>query len=96
LFRFYIQGTAVDYTIEHGYAVIHSKWKKGDQLEAELPMPIRRVIAGKELKEDAGKVALQRGPLMYCTEWTDNNGKASNIILPATAQLRADNLKLTT
>ena len=33
--------------------------------------------------DDAGKVALQRGPLMYCAEWADNNGRAANIVLPA-------------
>ena len=45
-------------------------------------MEVRRVVANENLKEDAGKIALQRGPLMYCAEWPDNNGKTSNLVLP--------------
>ncbi len=45
-------------------------------------MEVRRVVASNNLKEDIGKIALQRGPLMYCAEWPDNNGKASNILIP--------------
>jgi DUF1680 family protein len=78
-----VNGSAVEYTMENGYAVLNRTWKKNDVVEVNLPMEVRKVIAGDKLKEDAGKVALQRGPLMYCAEWKDNNGKASNIILPA-------------
>jgi hypothetical protein len=46
-------------------------------------MEIRTVIANQHLNDDIGKIALQRGPLIYCAEWIDNNGKTSNIILPA-------------
>ena len=46
-------------------------------------MEVRRITANKNIKDDIGKVALQRGPLVYCAEWPDNNGKTSNIILPA-------------
>ncbi|MEP6675656.1 MAG: glycoside hydrolase family 127 protein [Ferruginibacter sp.] len=84
-----LNGKNIDYKIEHGYAVIFNKWKKGDRIEMELPMKIQRVLAGKELKDDAGKVALQRGPLIYCAEAVDNNGQAANIILPSTVQLTA-------
>jgi hypothetical protein len=68
--------------MEHGYAVISKKWKKGDKVEVNLPMDVQRVIANTNLPEDSGKIALQRGPLMYCAEWKDNDGKASNIIIP--------------
>jgi len=47
-----------------------------------LPMPVRRVVANDNVKTDINKVSLQRGPLTYCAEWPDNNGKASNIIIP--------------
>jgi DUF1680 family protein len=62
--------------------VISKKWKKGDKVEMNLPMDVQRVIATDKLTEDAGKIALQRGPIMYCAEWKDNDGKAANIIIP--------------
>lgn len=77
-----INGSPVDYTIENGYAVLNRTWKKNDVVELSLHMEVRRVIATGKLKEDAGKVALQRGPIIYCAEWKDNNGRASNIVLP--------------
>ncbi|MBC7627917.1 glycoside hydrolase family 127 protein [Ferruginibacter sp.] len=80
-----VNGAVVDYTIVNGYATINKTWKKNDKVEVDLPMEVRRVVANEKLKEDIGKVALQRGPLMYCAEWKDNNGKASNIILPDNA-----------
>lgn len=48
-----------------------------------LPMEVRTVIANEKVKADNGKVALQRGPLIYCAEWKDNNGKTSNLIIPS-------------
>jgi len=80
-----VNGAPVDYHIEKGYAVISKKWKKGDEIEMNLPMNVQRVVASANLKDDTGKVALQRGPLMYCAEWKDNDGKATNIIVPKNA-----------
>jgi DUF1680 family protein len=77
-----INGSPVEYTMENGYAVLSRTWKKNDVVEVNLPMEVRRVIATNKLEEDAGKVALQKGPIMYCAEWPDNNGRASNIVLP--------------
>jgi uncharacterized protein len=77
-----INGIPAEYKLENGYAVLSRTWKKNDRVEVNLPMEVRRVIASDKIKEDAGKVALQRGPIMYCAEWPDNNGKASNIVLP--------------
>jgi DUF1680 family protein len=77
-----INGNPVDYTMEKGYAVLNRTWKKDDRVEVNLPMEVRKVIARDKLAEDAGKIALQRGPIMYCAEWPDNNGRASNIVLP--------------
>ncbi|GAC1303847.1 MAG: glycoside hydrolase family 127 protein [Mucilaginibacter sp.] len=77
-----VNGKPVDYMVQNGYAVISKKWKKNDKVELALPMDIRRVVANASLQDDNGKVALQRGPLMYCAEWTDNGGKAVNIIIP--------------
>jgi DUF1680 family protein len=80
-----INGQATPYTMRNGYAVLSRTWKKGDVVDVNLPMEVRRVVAIEKLKDDIGKVALQRGPLIYCAEWVDNNGKAANIIIPASA-----------
>ena len=77
-----VNGKPVRYSMENGYAVIKRLWNKNDQLSVNLPMQVRKVIANPTLAEDAGKVALQRGPIMYCAEWKDNSGKVSNIIIP--------------
>jgi len=85
-----VNGQAVDYKMENGYAVISKKWKKNDKVEVSLPMDVRRVIANDKIEGDAGKVALQRGPIMYCAEWKDNNGLACNMILPKDASFKPE------
>lgn len=77
-----INGKPENYTVVNGYAVLNRKWKKGDVVEVNLPMEVQRITANKKVEDDLGKVAIQRGPLIYCAEWPDNNGKVSNIILP--------------
>lgn len=77
-----VNGRRVEYVMKNGYAVISKKWKKNDKVELTLPMDVQRVMANASLQDDNGKVALQRGPLMYCAEWADNGGKAGNIIIP--------------
>ncbi len=81
-----INGAPAEYSMENGYAVLNRTWKKNDVVQVNLPMEVRRVKANDKLKEDIGKVALQRGPLMYCAEWPDNNGSTSTIVLPVSAQ----------
>jgi uncharacterized protein len=88
-----INGVPTEYTMDkgyNGYAVLNRTWKKNDVVEVNLPMDVRRVIATEKLKEDAGKIALQRGPIIYCAEWMDNNGKASNIVLPVTTSFSSE------
>nr|WP_213017933.1 beta-L-arabinofuranosidase domain-containing protein [Hymenobacter negativus] len=71
--------------MRNGYAVLARKWRKGDVVEMTLPMDVRRVVANPNVKDDLGKVALQRGPIVYCAEWADNHGKTSNILVPSSA-----------
>jgi DUF1680 family protein len=77
-----VNGKPAAYTTSKGYAVVDREWKKGDRVELTLPMEIKRVAARPEVKQDDERVALQRGPLVYCVEGADNNGQAWNIILP--------------
>ena len=53
-------------------------------------MDVRRIVANNKIKDDQGKVALQRGPIMYCAEWKDNNGLASNIVVPKDADFKPE------
>ncbi|HVN57058.1 MAG TPA: beta-L-arabinofuranosidase domain-containing protein [Bacteroidales bacterium] len=86
-----LNGTAQEIKMNDGYAVFEKKWKKGDRLEINFPMPVRKVVAGDSLKDDAGKVAIQRGPVIYCTEWPDNNdGKVLNLVLNRNAGFSAE------
>ena len=80
-FTLLINGKLAVYKMDKGYAVIEREWKKNDLIELQLPMDIRRVAARDELKYDNDRVALQRGPLVYCVEGADNNGKAWNMVL---------------
>jgi DUF1680 family protein len=67
---------------QNGYAVIDRAWEPGDVITLELPMPVRRVIADEQVKADRGRVALMRGPIVYCVEGTDvAGGKVADLVL---------------
>ena len=89
-----VNGTEIKYTTRNGYLVVDREWKKGDQLEFEFPMDVKQVNARVELKQDQGRVALQRGPLVYCVEGADNNGKAWNIIVPPNTKFETIDYKV--
>ena len=67
-----VNGQHLTPTIEHGYAVIHRTWKKGDRVAVGLPMKIQQVTADEKIEADRGKVALRYGPLLYNVEAADN------------------------
>ena len=72
-----------------GYAVLRRVWQPGDKIFLTLPMPIERVRADPRLSTAAGKVALQRGPVVYCLEEPDNGANLAAVTLPRTASLTA-------
>jgi DUF1680 family protein len=84
-----VNGRPVDLNLERGYARIERKWATGDKIQLHLPMPLRRVKANAHVREDRDMVALQRGPLVYCAEWPDNNGHALNLIVPENAKFES-------
>jgi len=84
-----VNGQPAAYSMENGYAVVKREWKRNDVLELDFPMEVRRVIARAEVKDDVNRVALERGPLVFCVEHADNNGKALNLILPDQVQLNS-------
>jgi DUF1680 family protein len=77
-----LNGKKVSYREENGYLVLDRTWKKGDVVALNFPMEVKKVTARQELRFNNDRVALQRGPLVYCVEGADNNGQAWNIILP--------------
>lgn len=90
-----VNGQTKDWEIENGYAEIERRWKKGDKVEIEFPMPVRKVAADERIRDDGGKIAVQRGPVIYCAEWPDNkDGKILNLVInkdaPFTTEFVAD------
>ncbi len=81
-----VNGLPFTYRIENGYAIVEREWKKGDVMAYSIPMQVERIEAKPELKFNEDRIALQRGPLVYCIEGADNNGHAWNIIIPTDAR----------
>ncbi len=61
-----------EFQIKNGFAVLDRVWKSGDGIEVQLDMPVRRVVANGKVDADIGKVAIERGPIVYCVESIDN------------------------
>jgi hypothetical protein len=72
---------------ENGHAVVRARWKTGDRIDMSFPMPIELIEAHPSVRANAGKVAIQRGPLVYCVEEADNGANLSALSLPADAGL---------
>ncbi len=82
-----VNGKVFDYKVERGYAVVEREWKKDDMVEVNFPMAARKIAARADVIEDRDRVALQRGPLVYCIEGADNSGQVWNVVLPGDAVL---------
>jgi DUF1680 family protein len=82
-----INGQPFDGSASPGsYAEIRRAWRPGDKVRLTLPMPVRCVECHPYVAEDAGRVAVMRGPLLYCVEQVDNPGlDFRDIVLPAEA-----------
>lgn len=86
-----VNGAVVPSKLERGYAAIRRSWKKGDVISIYFPMPVRRVVANEKLLDDKGRVALERGPIVFCAEWVDNkDGNVTNLVLPDDAPLKTE------
>jgi DUF1680 family protein len=82
-----VNDEAVTAKPEHGYVTLDRTWKAGDVVHLSLPMPVECIHADPKVKADTGRVALQRGPVVYCLEGVDNDGKVRNLVLPKDATL---------
>jgi DUF1680 family protein len=77
-----INSETIQFDIDKGYACIRRPWEKGEVVELDLPMPVQKIVSHEKVKDNAGKVALQRGPLVYCLEAVDNRGHVLDRSIP--------------
>ncbi|MFO0930226.1 MAG: glycoside hydrolase family 127 protein, partial [Gemmataceae bacterium] len=94
-FRLAVNGKAIDsIALVRGYARVRRQWKAGDVVEMVMDMPVRRVKAHPRVKADVNRVALMRGPIVYCVEGRDHGGTVRPLLLrrqaPLTAEHRPD------
>jgi DUF1680 family protein len=85
-----INGKSITPTVEHGYAILERLWVAGDTVMLALPMPVERVSAHPKVHQNRGRVALQRGPVVYCLESADNGEDLDALSLPRTAALEPE------
>lgn len=80
-YRVQVNGEEVQGELTNGYLSIDRRWKKGDVVAVHFDMLPRVVKANEKVEADRGRVAIERGPLVYCAEWPDNDFDLQNIIL---------------
>ena len=76
--------------VKQGYLQIRRRWQKGDVVELDLPMPVRRVRAHPNVEADRDRVALMRGPILHCFEAADNPFDVLKLSLPKGASLKVE------
>jgi len=88
---FDVNGAAVAPSMHLGYAVLRRAWEKGDEITVRFPMEVRRIVASDSVEDDRGKVALQRGPLVFCCEGVDApDGHVTDLVIPDSATITAE------
>jgi len=88
-----INGEIIEPKIEKGFAIIERQWQKGDVIEIDMQMQARRVLANDKVEADTGRAAVERGPIVYCAEWPDNDGNVLNLTLADNATLTSEEKK---
>ena len=79
---------------EDGYLPIVRDWKTDDSVEVNFPMPVKRIRAHAKVAADNGRLAVERGPIVYCAEGCDNGDKAYDAVLPADATFAEELLQI--
>ena len=85
-----VNGAPASLDLDRGFAVIRRRWRAGDVVELHLPMPVRRVVSHAGVAGNRSRVAVERGPLVYCAEGADNGGNALGLTLSDDAALTAE------
>ena len=89
-FTLKVNGESVEANIKNGFAVLDRQWQPGDMIELNLPMPVRQVAANDKVTEDHHKLALVRGPLVYCAEGIDNSGRVMDLVFPEKTEFKSN------
>ncbi|MBQ4913799.1 glycoside hydrolase family 127 protein [Maribacter sp. MMG018] len=76
-----VNGEAVSVAFEKGFAIIDRSWEPGDKVELTLPMPVRFNTAIEMVEADKGRVAVTKGPLVYCAEGVDNEQPVQHFLI---------------
>ncbi len=76
-----VNGQAVKSELKDGYFSIDRKWKKGDKVEVHFDMEPRTVKAHYKVEADQGRISVERGPVVYCAEWPDNNFDVLSVLM---------------
>lgn len=85
-----VNGKNAEAETDKGYAVVND-WKPGDKIELNMDMPVEIVAADERVKEDEGRRAIQRGPLVYCIEETDNPDNFDSLALTSATNFQIKN-----
>ncbi|MCX8038188.1 MAG: glycoside hydrolase family 127 protein [Candidatus Sumerlaeia bacterium] len=85
-----VNGVQTAVQADAGFARLRREWKAGDEVEFNLPMPVRRVVSHPAVAENVGKVALERGPIVYCLDGCDHDGRVLDLELADSARLEAE------
>jgi uncharacterized protein len=89
--RLSVNGSPVKLDTARGYAAVRRTWTTGDSITLLLPMSVQRIVANDSLEDDRGKVALQRGPIVYCLEGADApDGHVTDVFIPDTAAITGE------
>lgn len=86
-----VQGNLVNGHLDQGYFVVSRQWKKGDIVTIHFNMPVRTIKANNMVADDRGKMAVERGPLVYCAESADNDFDIFSFVLSDQPQFEVAN-----
>jgi uncharacterized protein len=90
--EFKLNGQVIQPEIKNGFAFIERQWQKRDVIEMEMQMPARYVVANPSVAADAGKMAIEKGPIVFCAEWPDNDANVLNLSLVDSVPLLSDTI----
>ena len=80
-YSFTVNGEKVEGELQNGYFCINRQWKKGDVVRVHFDMEPRTVKANYKVEADRGRISIERGPIVYCAEWPDNDFDVLSVIM---------------
>ena len=90
-----VNGEDVTSELNNGYFTIDRKWKKGDKVSVHFDMEPRTVKAHGKVEADRGRVAVERGPVVYCAEWPNNNFDVLSVLMNRNPKFEVENASMT-